>query len=187
MPMPMQGAPFAEGMNLSVTCREMAPFTSRDAIAQANANLPPVLRAHYASPAPIDTCDLWNVTPAPALEHMPVMSDRPSLVLSGEYDPVTPPAWGKAAASTLTHSTFVEIPAEAHGTFVDPCALGIVERFFLDPSVAPDTSCVQSIPPLVFVTAQHAAPSPDRVASVLERLPPQVLAELRRRLRAGTL
>jgi pimeloyl-ACP methyl ester carboxylesterase len=187
MPSTMPSGSFAEGMNLSVTCREMAPFSSRDAIAKANEGLTPILRKYFSRPAPLDACDAWNVMPAPPVEHQPVMSDRPALVLEGDYDPVTPPAWGKAAASTLSHSTFVEIASQAHGTFREPCVLSILKQFLNDPSAAPDASCVQNIAPLVFLANQHEAMSKERIASLIEQIPPPVLEELRRNLRPRAL
>jgi pimeloyl-ACP methyl ester carboxylesterase len=146
-----QGSSLAVGMNLSVVCREIAPFTSREAIAQAGTDLPPELSAHFGS-ADLDTCDVWKVAPAASIEHEPITSALPSLVLSGGFDPVTPPAWGKLAASTLARSTYLEVSSEAHGVFESPCAATIIDHFERDPSAAPDTSCTLSIADLSFVT-----------------------------------
>jgi pimeloyl-ACP methyl ester carboxylesterase len=172
----------ALGMNLSVVCREMAPFTSRQAIAEANADLQPVLGTHFTAVKDLDICDIWNVAPAAPLEHLPVASDLPSLVLSGGYDPVTPPAWGRAAASTLSRGTFLELAAQSHAAFKDTCARGVVDRFSTDPSAPLDVDCVGSRPALAFV-----APPPSATAALVRSrgadalLPDDVLASIRRR------
>jgi pimeloyl-ACP methyl ester carboxylesterase len=168
----------ALGMNLSVVCREMAPFTSRQAIAQANADLPPALAAHFGSPEQLDMCDQWNVAAAAPLEHQSIASDLSSLVLSGSFDPVTPPTWGKLAAQTLSKGTFLEVASEAHGVFESPCAASIIEHFARDPTAAPDVSCTASIAALTFVTpptipsallvrSQPRPPLPDSVRSAI--------------------
>jgi pimeloyl-ACP methyl ester carboxylesterase len=156
---PGQGSNLAVGMNLSVVCREMAPFTSRQAYAQANADLPPALRAHFGAADQLDECDVWKVAPAGAIEHQAVISDIPALVLSGGFDPVTPPAWGKLAATTLSKGIFLEVPSQAHGVFENPCAGNIIEHFVRNPGMPPDTNCTADLPAITF-----AAPTAPPVA-----------------------
>ena len=67
----------ALGMNLSVICREMAPFTSRQAIAQANSDMPPMLATHFVAKGVLDLCDLWNVAPADPIEHLAISAIDP--------------------------------------------------------------------------------------------------------------
>ena len=55
-------------------------------------------------------CQLWNVQPVPAVQQQPITSAIPTLILSGEYDPVTPPAYGMLAARTLSRSYFFLFP-----------------------------------------------------------------------------
>lgn len=44
----------------------------------------------------------------------PVTSAIPTLILSGEYDPVTPPASGMLAARTLSKSYYFSFPGVGH-------------------------------------------------------------------------
>jgi pimeloyl-ACP methyl ester carboxylesterase len=44
-----------------------------------------------------------------------VTSNIPTLILAGELDPITPPAWGRLAGETLSHSQFLEFPDFGHG------------------------------------------------------------------------
>jgi hypothetical protein len=90
-----------------------------------------------------DACKIWNVPAAPALEDQPVSSDVPTLVFSGQFDPITPPAWGQMAASTLSKSFFYEVPGAGHGASLSvECPQNIALAFFDQPTAAPDTACL---------------------------------------------
>jgi pimeloyl-ACP methyl ester carboxylesterase len=62
-----------------------------------------------------EVCRIWGVEPLPESFWEPVKSDIPVLVISGELDPVTPPAWGDAIAEHLTNSIHVVVPGGGHG------------------------------------------------------------------------
>ena len=49
-----------------------------------------------------DACDIWQVEQLPDTVDDPVISDLPVLLLSGQYDPITPPAFADVAAASLT-------------------------------------------------------------------------------------
>ena len=73
------------------------------------------------------------------MENEPVASDIPTLVLAGEYDPITPPAWGELASNGLENSFFLEFPGLGHGVSLEGgCPLGIILAFLDEPSVNPD-------------------------------------------------
>jgi pimeloyl-ACP methyl ester carboxylesterase len=85
------------------------------------------------------------------VENMPVVSDIPALVLSGEFDPITPPEWGRAVAADLSNSFFFEFPTVGHGVIrSDTCARDMALAFLNDPTTEPDSSCMTDLPPLVF-------------------------------------
>ena len=87
------------GMHFSVQCQEEAPFTDTGALDTYLKQNP-----QYAALGQKDVqkaCKIWNVPAAPAKENQSVTSDIPTLVISSEFDPITPPAYGKEAAQTL--------------------------------------------------------------------------------------
>jgi pimeloyl-ACP methyl ester carboxylesterase len=87
----------------------------------------------------------------------PVSSDVPVLILNGEFDPITPPAYGERAAETLPNSYDLTFPGYAHGAAADRgCADSLIAAFFDDPYVRPDTSCIADLPPLHFLGPQAA-------------------------------
>jgi hypothetical protein len=97
-------------------------------------------------------CEDWEVAPAGQIENQPVRSDIPTLVLAGEYDPITPPAWGQMVASDLSRSYFFEFPGVGHGASVaDVCPLKVTLAFLNDPNVSPDSSCIAQMRPPDFV------------------------------------
>ncbi|MEY2426938.1 MAG: hypothetical protein QOI61_2510, partial [Actinomycetota bacterium] len=95
------------------------------------------------------SCKDFGVAPAPAGFNDAVRSDLPTLVLAGEYDPLTPPEDSRHASETLSHSTFVLFPGMGHATvFASPECPEIIFRAFLaDPTAKVDTSCVASMGP----------------------------------------
>jgi pimeloyl-ACP methyl ester carboxylesterase len=91
-------------------------------------------------------CDVWGAKEADPIENQPVTSDIPTLVLSGEFDPVTPPAWGKQVVESLDNAFYVEFPNLGHFVFAERrCARDIVTDFLSDTTTAPDSNCTKFI------------------------------------------
>jgi pimeloyl-ACP methyl ester carboxylesterase len=134
------------GMNASVQCTEEEPFTSPAVMATAEASYPEVSRVLGTANGPFALCKAWNVPAAGAVENQPVTSSVPTLVLSGQFDPVTPPAWGKLAAASLSKSYYFEVPAAAHGSsLTEACPRRLVLAFLDTPGAAPDASCLKDM------------------------------------------
>src|SRR5262249_2343757 len=60
-------------------------------------------------------CDLWPKGTVDAGYSQPVGSDKPVLILTGQWDPVTPPSQGDGAAKALSNSLHVVVPHGGHG------------------------------------------------------------------------
>jgi pimeloyl-ACP methyl ester carboxylesterase len=89
---------------------------------------------------------VWSDAGAPAIENQAVVSDIPTLVMAGEWDPITPPSWGAAVAANLVNSTFVEFPGLGHGVSVDDsCPRSIMFDFLTNPESSLDLSCVEGM------------------------------------------
>lgn len=143
----------ALGMNMSVQCAEEIPFsTPEEAVTAAQSTQPQIAAFYPASVKPLfAACQAWNPAPPDGRENQPVSSDVPTLVMAGEYDPITPPDWGRQVASTLTQAYFYEFPANGHWvTRSSGCAIQMALAFWDDPAIAPDASCIQSIGGLEF-------------------------------------
>lgn len=147
----------SEGVFDSVTCFEEIPFNSTRIAERLVDEVPRSLARAllYDVEARFVTCRIWEMTVAGDIENQPVTSTVPVLVLSGEYDPITPPAWGQIAADSLPNSYFYEFPAMGHGVIdvlSKPCPTSIALQFLKDPTQTPDASCITRMKPPVFVT-----------------------------------
>jgi len=144
----------AFGLYHSVLCNEEVPFITPEILAAANAGVRDEIKnalTPFFTQHDLEVCTFWGSSPPAAIENEPVVSDVPALILTGEYDPVTPPAYGRLAAETLSHSTFFELPGIGHGTLNGTaCAVDLAFAFQSDPSRPPDASCIDEIPPLRF-------------------------------------
>lgn len=95
---------------------------------------------------PLALCNLWKVAPLVPEQPRPVTSGIPTLVLAGEYDPVTPPEYGSHAAETLRNGYYYEFPGFGHGISVSgACAASLTLRFLENPRQAPDSVCLTDI------------------------------------------
>ncbi|HLT36880.1 MAG TPA: alpha/beta hydrolase, partial [Enhygromyxa sp.] len=77
----------------------------------------------------------------------PVESSVPTLLLSGRYDPVTPPSFAEQAARTLADARHVVATNIGHGVWHHGCTPRLLAEFFANPDPAAlDASCVESVP-----------------------------------------
>lgn len=68
----------------------------------------------------------------------------PTLLLSGQLDPVTPPRWATRVSARLPRSAHVVVPAAGHGAILADCVPNIVAEFVADADPASvDASCVR--------------------------------------------
>jgi hypothetical protein len=80
------------------------------------------------------------------VENQVVSSNIPTLILTGRFDPITPPEWGAETAQTLPRSYVVEFPNSGHWQVrYGRCPLGIMLTFVEDPLNAPDESCINGL------------------------------------------
>lgn len=101
----------------------------------------------------------------------PVRSDVPALIEAGEFDPRTAPSRARFLAAGFPRSHVVITPWHGHEKQPD-CTMRIASRFFDEPGRAPDLACVDSIPPIEFVSGVTPVPWLGRsVARIVERPP----------------
>lgn len=149
---------FAQGMGASVVCTEDAPFTSEDP-EHAKLQQDTYLGAS-AMDSMLRACKLWPRGVMDPDFKKPVVSDKPVLLLSGEDDPVTPPANAARAAKTLSNSLSLVDPGQGHGNLFRGCVPRIVTDFVAAGSVKGlDTSCIKNMKPLPFFIS-FSGPSP---------------------------
>jgi pimeloyl-ACP methyl ester carboxylesterase/predicted small lipoprotein YifL len=145
----------SQGMQFTVQCNEELSFSSLDQFEAALAGYPEL--AGFFENSKIgtlsyETCPQWGAGQAAPSANEPVTSDVPALILAGEYDPVTPPAWAQHVATTLANSYVFEFPGVGHGaSVVAGCPQEMMLAFLEAPSAAPDDSCIAAMDGLQFV------------------------------------
>ena len=136
----------SNGMYLSVTCAEDLPWIKPGEGERIAAN---TFLGDYRLRQQREACELW---PRATIERdyaQPVRSDAPVLILTGEWDPVTPPLYGEATAKSLKNSLNIIVPHGAHGLGglegMD-CIENIINKFIQSGTTKDiDTSCVKNI------------------------------------------
>ena len=117
------GEQISIALQLSVSCAEDAPGLVAN----------PADRATLLGTDFVDflqaQCSTWPRGPVPADFHMPINSSEPALLLSGEFDPVTPPRYGDDVVRTLDHSRHLVLRGQGHGVLGVGCAPQLVARF----------------------------------------------------------
>jgi pimeloyl-ACP methyl ester carboxylesterase len=152
------GDQLASGMQNSVICSEDVPF-----FAAADIERAAISRTYQGADqldALLEICKLWPRGPVDPDLHSPLQSDIPTLLLSGEADPVTPPADADRAARGLSRHRHVILNGEGHGQVATACVPRLMAEF-LD-AAAPeklDASCLQRHRPApFFVSVTGPAP-----------------------------
>ena len=95
-------------------------------------------------------CEPWAVAEHP-LSAEPVDSDLPVLLVSGWFDPITPPSFADEAAEHLAAATHIVSRTRGHGIWVwgyDSCVDRIVADFLAGPGAELDTACASEERPL---------------------------------------
>ena len=97
-------------------------------------------------------CEGWPHGIVDADLFAPLGSRVPALLLSGEADPVTPPAAAARAAQGFADVKHVIVPGQGHGQLATGCAPRVIAAF-LDAGTARglDTQCLESAAPTPFL------------------------------------
>lgn len=160
------GAGMAMGMHASVVCGEDIHRITPAMREQAKTSYvgKTMLESLEAS------CSVWKVPPVDANFSEPIKSDIPTLLLSGEIDPATPPSWGELAMEKLTNAKHFVAPYATHGVAYQSCANNLVAELVRTGSVKDlDGECLKkdvrrsfylnasSVEPLATEDATHSS------------------------------
>jgi pimeloyl-ACP methyl ester carboxylesterase len=148
---------FSYAVYLSVECQDRDTSSSRSEFL-ANVRQFPRIRKFVEHQWDEDLCRFWKIAKTGEDEgvRQPVVSEVPTLFLSGQYDPVTPPRWARRAASRFQQGYFVELPGVGHGTVdSDTCASDVVRVFLQSPWLKPTNDCLFWPSDSSFVTGNH--------------------------------
>ena len=102
----------SNGLYLSITCAEDLPWIKAGDGELLAAN---TFLGDYRLRQQREACALWPRATVPADYSEPTRSTAPVLIVTGEWDPVTPPSNAEQVARSLTNSLNIVVPHGAHG------------------------------------------------------------------------
>jgi pimeloyl-ACP methyl ester carboxylesterase len=147
----------SSGLNYAVLCAEDVPFLNIDQARQAS-------QGTYLGEQQIDEllqiCQTWPHGSVPPDFKQAIVSATPTLLLSGEDDPVTPPENAERVSRSLPNSLSLVASGQGHNVIYRGCFPDIAARFIESGSLAGlETGCVQEIAAAPFFL-NYSGPQP---------------------------
>jgi pimeloyl-ACP methyl ester carboxylesterase len=134
------GEEIMHGMQLSVMCTEDVPFLKPDPADEGTVLGNTLIELGAAQ------CAVWPKGELPADFHAPLVSDKPVLVLSGEFDPVTPPRYGDAVLEGYANGRHLVARGTGHNVLPVGCAPKLVAEFLAGANArALDAGCLDEL------------------------------------------
>lgn len=100
-------------------------------------------------------CEAWGVPPAPQRVFEPIRTDVPTLIVTGRFDQITPPRYGRAIEAALPHDSYVEMSWTGHSPLLNAgtCGLQLLDDYLSssEPDTI-DTTCAAAGPEFVIPT-----------------------------------
>ena len=132
------GSHFADGMGYSVVCAES------DLSKPIQAAIPSLTK--WASGGEYQVvCPRWfdrQSAPNRSSGQRSTLIDVPTLMLSGEFDPITPPSWAKSQSKMMRHAKTYVFKGVGHDVLDSaPCSSFIIAQFLQGKEVIDNTEC----------------------------------------------
>jgi pimeloyl-ACP methyl ester carboxylesterase len=142
----LEGA-ISTGMHNAVVCAEDIPFLGQIDWSALDATY----LGSVQSQALLTICEHWPSGSVDPDIKDPLHSAIPTLVLSGEEDPITPPEYGEQVMESLSQALHIVGPGQGHGIFNRGCVPRLVNKFVETTDLAAlDTRCVERLKPKPF-------------------------------------
>jgi pimeloyl-ACP methyl ester carboxylesterase len=120
----------SQGMELSVICAEDFPLFPPPAADAAAPGAPSLMGDSMLKASRIQ-CGIWPRGEVPGDFHDPVVSDKPTLLLSGELDPVTPPEYAERVKAHFSNSLHLVAPGQGHSVSTRGCVGRLIADFVI--------------------------------------------------------
>ncbi|WP_417762472.1 alpha/beta fold hydrolase [Shewanella sp.] len=149
----------AMGMHAAVVCGEDWPRLTASLRQQAEQSVmgQEMLKALDAS------CPIWDIPPVSKAFAAPISSDIPTLLLSGEKDPATPPKWAEMAMQKMSKARHLVSPYATHNVAAQSCAGELIAKLIeTDDTNAIDGECLQKdVRRSFYLNASSVEPLPE--------------------------
>ena len=137
------------GLTFNIVCNEDIPRVSTTEMAQDADNSFGGNASHFGWQ---NVCPLWPQYRLDPSFAEPVKSDIPTLLLSGNFDPVTPPSNGDKALETLSNARHLVVDNGAHTVAFHSCAPKLINQFLDSKQPADlDPACLADVPTTDFM------------------------------------
>jgi len=134
------GEQINQGLQLSVSCSEDA-----DRLRVEPTDAGTLMGTAFVATL-LAQCEVWPRGGRPAEFNAPVLSDRPVLLLSGEFDPVTPPRYGEQVVQHLPNGRHLIAPGQGHDVLAAGCVPRLVARFIASADAGSlDAACLERL------------------------------------------
>lgn len=146
------------GMHNAVMCTEDIPFYDPDEDHKGKTADTYLGNEFLATMQSI--CSVWPSGKIDQDFKLPVTGNTPTLILSGENDPITPPAYGDLLQDGLPNSIHLIGKHQGHGILYRGCIPQIFNDFLSTASVSElNTTCIQHLPRIPF-SVDSLGPAP---------------------------
>jgi pimeloyl-ACP methyl ester carboxylesterase len=148
----------AYGMHFSVVCTEDAPRWNQERVSEQ------ALRGTYIGAdfmkAMRAICEVWPKGTLHEDFSRPLEAATPVLALSGEFDPITPPAYAQRAIEQFTNAKHIVLPGQGHGQLAVGCMPRVVAQFIEGASAEKlNEECLKNISAAPFMIS-NSGPAP---------------------------
>ena len=142
------GERLAAGFFLSVSCTEDVPYLPKEIAPLVDGTF----GGDYRLRQQLNACAIWPSGKVSGQHRKPTKSAIPTLILSGEFDPVTPPSGGEEVLRGLTRGLHVVIKNNGHPIGSAEQCIGNLIGAFVDKGsvIGLDYSCASKIPEVQF-------------------------------------
>ncbi len=130
------------GMQLAVICSEDAPDLKLNPATAATLLGNSFVRQLLAE------CAIWPHGAVPKDFHQPLHSKVPVLILEGQFDPVTPPRYGREVLAGLPNGRLLIAKGQGHNVIGAGCLPSLVKKFVMTADAkALDAQCLDALGP----------------------------------------
>jgi pimeloyl-ACP methyl ester carboxylesterase len=152
----MDGIDLAAGMHNSVVCSEDIHRVTPEMLVRIKQSY--IATTMYEAMS--DACSVWPSNKVDEKFSSPISSNIPTLLLSGYFDPATPPDWGAMAMTKMTNAKHFIAPYSSHGVAYQTCGNDLVAKLIEVGDVnGLDDSCLNEQGPIgFFLNASTAQP-----------------------------
>ena len=137
---------YADALLNAIACRERGS-------SQLNSNIegfPFALWSEWKKHRDSICDDIWAKEGKTPGAQDPVSTEKPILMLTGFFDPATPPERADAAAKRLPNARVYQLPASHYGEGQKKCHNYLTRQFLRSPFDEINDSCVQQAKPILF-------------------------------------